>query len=106
GALALAVPGVVLFVVLAPACAMALPGKSVGEVIADGAAVARAHIRSVVAILVGTIAIAAGAVYALQRGLPMPLPKTPTPEVYAMFRLFVRYVVAGAALIAPLPAIA
>jgi len=106
GGLALAIPGIVLFVLLALTGATGAPDRDLGARFAASVAAARANILAVVLVLVATIAITIGAVYMLQRGLPMPLPKAPKPELLATFRLFARYAVAGLALAAPLPAIA
>ena len=53
-----------------------------------------------------TILVALVALLALQRQLPLPLPKSPPPQLLGMFRLFVRYAIVGITLAAPLPAIA
>ncbi len=106
GSLALVLPGLVLFVLLALTGATGAPERDLGARIAASVSAARANLAAVTLVLLATIAITMGALYFLQRGLPMPLPKAPKPELLATFRLFARYAIAGIALAAPLPAIA
>jgi hypothetical protein len=106
GSLALALPGLALFVLLSLCGATGAPDRDLAARLAASVSAARANLAAVAAVLVATIAIIIGALYFLQRGLPMPLPKAPTPELLAAFRLFARYAIAGVALVAPLPAIA
>jgi hypothetical protein len=106
GSLALVIPGLALFVLLALTGATGAPERGLGARIAASVSAVRANLAAVALVLVATIAITIGALYFLQRGLPMPLPKAPKPELLATFRLFARYAIAGVALAAPLPAIA
>lgn len=106
GGLALVVPGLLLLVLLSLTGAMAGPGRSVPAPLIDSVAAARARMPAVTVILLCSIAAALGGVFLLSRGLPIPLPKQPTIEMFANFRLFARWAVAGVALGAPIPAIA
>ncbi len=106
GSLALAIPGLALLVLLSLTGAQVGPGKSVQESLAESVAVVRPRFVTVAAILAVSIAVTIGAVYFLQRGLPIPLPKQPPPELLPNFRLFARWAIAGVAIAAPLPAIA
>ena len=106
GSLALVIPGIALFVLLSLTGATGAADRDLGDRIAASVAAVRANLGAVALVLTATIAVTIGAVYFLQRGLPMPLPKAPKPELLATFRLFARYAIAGVALAAPLPAIA
>ena len=106
GSLALALPGIALFVLLSLTGATGAPDRDLSARLAASVSAARANLAAVALVLVATIAITIGALYFLQRALPMPIPKAPSPELLATFRLFARYAVAGIALVAPLPAIA
>jgi hypothetical protein len=106
GSLALAIPGLVLLVLLSLSGAAADGEGDLRTRMAAGVTAARARVGAVTAILVASIGITIGAVYFLQRGLPIPLPKPAAPELLATFRLFARYALIGIAIAAPLPAIA
>lgn len=106
GSLALVVPGLAALALLALAGATADVEGDLAARLAAAVAAARPRILAVGALLLGTIAMFLGATYALQRGLPIPLPKAPTPEQLASFQAFARHSIAVVALIAPLPAIA
>ncbi len=106
GALALVIPGLALFVLLSLTGATGAPDRDLATRLTESVRAARANLLAVVLVLMATIVIAIGALYLLQRGLPVPLPKAPKPELLATFRLFARYAIAGLALAAPLPAIA
>jgi hypothetical protein len=106
GSLALAVPGLVLFVLLALSGATADLDGDLRARLAAGAAIARSRAGAVAVVLAASIALTVGGAYMLQRGLPIPLPKQPTPEQLAAFRQFARHAIAGIAFVAPLPAIA
>ncbi len=105
GSLALAVPGIALFVLLSLTGATGAPDRDLATRFAASVKAALANLVVLTVVLVATVAIAIGALYFLQRGLPMPIPKAPKPELLATFRLFARYAIAGLALAAPLPAI-
>lgn len=103
GGLALVVPGLtllVLFALTGASTARGLPGPLVESV-----AIARARALSITLVLLATLALGAGAIYVLQRGLPAPLPKKPTAAQLAAVRDHLRLAVALVALIAPLPAV-
>lgn len=106
GSLALVVPGLVVLVLLALTGATGGADRDLAARLAASATTVRGHVIAVVGILGASIAVTIVAIYLLQRGLPMPLPKAPRPEVLATFRWFARYAIAGLALLAPLPAIA
>lgn len=106
GSLALVIPGLLLLVLLSLSGATADGEGDLRTRIATGVAAARANIGSVAAILVVSIGIMLGAIYFLQRGLPIPLPKKAPAELLATFRLFARYAIIGIAIAAPIPAIA
>ena len=106
GSLALAVPGIALFVLLSLTGATGAPDRDLAARLAASVSAARANLIAVALVLVSAIAITIVALVFLQRGLPMPLPKPVKPELLATFRLFARYAMAGIVLVAPLPAIA
>ena len=106
GSLALLIPGLVLLVLLSLSGATADGEGDLRTRLTAGVSAARASPAAVTAILVVSIGIMIGAVYFLQRGLPIPLPKQPPPQLLATFQLFARYAIIGIAIAAPLPAIA
>lgn len=106
GSLALVIPGLVLLVLLSLTGAVADRDQDLPTRLALGVGAARASIVSVTVILVVSIGFMLLAVYFLQRGLPIPLPKKPAPELLPSFQLFARYAIIGIAIAAPLPAIA
>ncbi len=106
GSLALAIPGVLLLVLLSLTGAGAGPGTSLHEPLAASVVAVREQFVTVAVILLLSIAVTIGGVYFLQRGLPIPLPKQPPPELLPNFRLFARWAIAGIAIGAPIPAIA
>lgn len=106
GSLALALPGLAALALLALAGATADTEGDLAARLGAAARVARPRIVTVAVILLGTAAMFVGTAYALQRGLPIPLPKAPTPEQLASFQTFARRSILGVALLSPLPAIA
>lgn len=106
GSLALALPGIALFVLLSLTGATGAPDRDLAARLAASVSAARANLLAVALVLLAAVAITIVALGFLQRGLPMPLPKAPKPELLATFRLFARYAIAGVTLVAPLPAIA
>ena len=106
GSLALALPGLAALALLALAGATADTDGDLAARLSAAARAAKPRLLGVIAILVATAAAFVGGTFALQHRLPIPLPKVPTPEHFATFRLFARYAIAGVALISPLPAIA
>jgi hypothetical protein len=106
GSLALVIPGLALFVLLALTGAHAATGAGLPAPLTASVATVRPRFAAVAGILGLSIAVTFGGVYLLQRQLPIPLPKTPSPQLLANFRLFARYAIAGVVLAAPLPAIA
>jgi len=106
GAIALAIPGLVLFVLLALTGAQTGRGRGLSAALADSMAAVRPQFAAVAIVIVVSVLVACGGVFALQLHLPVPLPKTPTIDLMANFRLFALYAVVGVTLVAPLPAIA
>lgn len=106
GSLALLIPGLVLFVLLSLTGATDGPDRDLAARFAASVEAVRARLLAVALVLAGTVIMSIAVLYLLQRGLPMPVPKAPKPELLATYRLFARYAIAGLALAAPLPAIA
>jgi hypothetical protein len=105
--LALAIPGLVMLVLLSLTGAHATEARGLPAPLTESVASARAHLRTVALVLLVTIGAVIGGVYALEmRGIVLPLPKQPTPELFANFRLFARYAISALAILAPIPAIA
>lgn len=103
GALALAVPGVLLYVllVLAPAS----DAEGVRARIADSVAVVRREWRVVALVLGVAFAAIAATVLAQQLALPMPLPKKPTAAQLIAFPALVRTASLACAIVLPLAAV-
>ncbi|CAN5919881.1 hypothetical protein BH11MYX3_BH11MYX3_47560 [soil metagenome] len=106
GSLALVIPGLLLLVLLSLTGATAGPGQALHESLSASVTAVRARFVTVASILLLSIAVTCGAVYFLQRGLPVPLPKQPPGELLPNVRVFARWAIAGLAIGAPLPAIA
>ncbi len=106
GSLALAVPGLLLFVLLSLTGAGARAGNTLGDTLSASVVAVRARFVTVAAILVVSLAVTVVGIYLLQRGLPIPLPKQPPPELLPNLQLFARWAIAGIAIGAPIPAIA
>lgn len=103
GGLALAVPGAVLLVLLALTGASTEPGTPARML--DSVARARSHLVAVILTLVIWLAVCALAIYLVQRGLKLPLPKKPAPAQLADLRQLVRTATAIVAITAPIPAV-
>lgn len=106
GSLALVIPGLVVLVLLALTGAMGGGDRDLAARLTESVTAVRRNALAVVMVLGASIALTIVALFLLQRGLPMPLPKAPKPELLATFRWFARYAVAGLTLLAPIPAIA
>ncbi|HVK85318.1 MAG TPA: hypothetical protein VM513_14470 [Kofleriaceae bacterium] len=105
GMLALVVPGLVLLVLFALVGASS--GAGAGR-LAEAAAVARGRrtALAIAGVLLATLVLHAAAVWFVQRGLAVPLPKKPTPAQLGELRTLVRTSVIASAVIAPFAAIA
>jgi len=104
GALALAVPGALLLVLLSLTGASS--DRGVSAALAESVAAVRARPRHVLTVIVVTLIVAAAILTAFQLALPLPLPKKPAPEQLAAFRTYAQITVGLLALLAPLPALA
>lgn len=104
GALALAVPGVLLLGLLS--LAGASTARGVGPALAESVAAVRARPGHIALVLGCTLVVASALLLALQLALPLPLPKQPLPAQLAAFRTYVRIAIGALTLLAPLPALA
>ena len=104
GALALAVPGALLLVLLSLTGASS--GRGVSAALAGSVAAVRTRPRHVLTVIVVTLLAAVAILTAFQLALPLPLPKKPAPEQLAAFRTYARITIGLIAVLSPLPALA
>lgn len=105
GTLALVVPGLVLLMLFALVGASDASGAAR---LADAAALARSRptALAIAGVLVVTVAVHAAALWFVQRGLAVPIPRKPTPEQLGELRTLLRTSVLASAAIAPFAAVA
>ena len=102
GGLALAVPGLVLLVLLAPTGAS--PARGVAAALADSIAVARKHLPAVALAVALMLAIDLAIGLVAQHALAAPLPRQPAPAQLAQLRHIVRVAALALVLVSPVPA--
>jgi len=102
GGLALVVPGLVLFVLLA--LTGASPARGVPAALADSIAAARAQLPATALAVFAMLAIDVAIGVAAQRAFIAPLPRQPAPAQLAQLRLFVHVIALALVILSPLPA--